>query len=72
MCFIVLVADIKQSIRCVCWAPGDSMKLPVGPLGGSPHPRDSGNTPQPLQGNGKVCADSVEPRISQRFCIVGE
>lgn len=59
MCFIVLVADIKQRIKGVCWSPGDSMELPVGPLGGSPHPGDSGNTLQLLQGNGKVCAESV-------------
>lgn len=38
MRFIVLVADVKQSVRGVFWSPGDSMELPVGPLGGSPHP----------------------------------
>lgn len=67
MRFIVLVADVKQSVRGVFWSPGDSMELPVGPLGGSPHPGDSGNTLQLLPGTGKVCAESVEPKISQRF-----
>lgn len=66
MCFILLVADLKQSIRGACWSPGDSMELP-GPLGESPNP---GIHPAALAG--KVCAESVELRISQRFCTAAE
>lgn len=72
MRFIMLVADVKQSVGGVCWSPGASMEAPAGPLGGSPHPGDSGNTLQPLPGTGEVCAEGVEPRISQRFGVVGE